>query len=125
MAAKIMWVSQHAPTPRQITTLEALFPSHHLIIDPRPFGGADDIIARYHEAQADEMVVVAPLTVIRELIKRGIKPLYAEMRQVPCNSKHAEVRLPNGRRCWRFIRFQRITAVNVKLEPISIEGEHK
>lgn len=117
---RIVWMSQHKPTPTQLVALEAIFPHHTLIIEPRPFDGADNIIARFHAVKADEMVVVAPLTVVRELVKRGLHPLYAEMKKVSCHSKH-EVKIKN--RCFRFLRFQRVTDVKLELEDIIPELE--
>jgi hypothetical protein len=113
---KIMWMSQHVPTKRQLTTLEALFPSYELIIDARAFDSADDIIARYRASSAEEIVVVAPLTVIRELVRRGIHPIWAEMRQIPCQSHDVEVR--TKRRCYKFVRFKRVNGLEFKTSDI-------
>ena len=114
---RIVWMSRHTPTHRQRTTLEAIYPQHHLIIDNRAFDSADDIIARWRMASADEMVLVAPMTVIREIVKRGLHPLHAEMQQIPCSHPESEVRVKG--RCYRFVGFRRIKAVNFELEPLS------
>lgn len=117
MKTRIVWMSQHTPTKRQRAALTAIFPSHLLIIDHRSFDGADDIVARFRKANADEMVVVAPLTVVRELVKRGIRPIYAEMRQLKCD--HPEVEVRASGRCYKFLRFSRVTDVLLKLEEVN------
>lgn len=114
---KIIWLSRHQPTPSQRAELERLFPSHTLEVDHRSFDGAKDIVARFRASGADEMVVVAPLNFTRELIKRGLYPLWAEMKQVSRGSPHAEVKY-NGR-AYKFVRFHRMTGIDVKLEPVN------
>jgi len=118
--ARIVWMSQHAPTPRQLAALEAQYPRYDLIVDARSFDTADDIVARFHAAAADEMVVVAPWPVLQELVNRGLAPLYALMRPVAPDSPEVEVRIRRGRRdrCYKFIKFQRCRGVNLKLEDL-------
>lgn len=114
---KIIWLSRHKPTARQRVALGAAFPDHQLVVDSRAFDGADDIVKRFRECGADELVVVAPLSVVRAIIRRGVKPLFAEMIDVPCTSPLAEVRLKN--RCLRFVGFHRVEGVELKLTPIT------
>jgi hypothetical protein len=111
----IVWLSRHHPAPKQLQELERLFPGHRLITDTRAFDSVDDIITRFHSYKGDEMVVVAPLTVIRELVKRGIKPLRSEMKQVP-HSLDPDVTYSG--RSYRFLYFTRITDVAVTTEPL-------
>lgn len=113
MSSTIMWMSKHTPTTRQREELERLFPGHVLLVDPRPFDGVEDILARYRAAKADEMVVVAPLTVMRALVRQGLHPIYAEMRSCSPKSKDAEVHV--GQRAYRFVAFHRVDAVTLKL----------
>jgi hypothetical protein len=116
---RIVWLSQHTPTPRQLATLETIFPNYHLIIDARSFDGADTIVARFRSHGGDEMVLVAPMAVVREIVRRGIHPIYAEMRPTPCSSKSVEVRIKN--RCYRFIRFHRVHGLHFDLEPLEAQ----
>lgn len=115
MTAIILWLSRHKPSPRQIAELERLYPGHTLTIDSRAFDGADDIVARYHKSGATDLVVVAPLSFVRELVRRGLHPLWAEMRQIARGSPEADSH-HNGR-SYRFIRFNRIRSVTVELDP--------
>lgn len=118
---KIMWVSRHTPTQRQIDDLSRLFPGHEVVVDSNPFSSADDIVRRFNQTNSSEMVVVAPWTVMREIIRRGIRPIYAEMRQVPCDSPEAEVTITTrvSSRCYRFVRFLRCNGVSLDLSPIN------
>jgi hypothetical protein len=105
----IVWFSRHLPTRSQLQALAALYPHHRLLLDTNAFSDATDVVRRFEERGGDEMVVVAPLTVIRELVKRGLKPLRAQMEQ--CAPTDAEVH--EGGRHYRFVRFTRITAIEV------------
>lgn len=120
-AKKIIWMSRHAPTLSQLRELDRLFPGHNLQFDPASFSGADDIVARFRANKGDEMVVVAPWTVIRAITKRGIQPIYAEMKQVPCHRGSHEVSIGEGkrRRCYEFVKFYH--CASVKLDLIEIQ----
>jgi hypothetical protein len=112
---KIIWFSRHEPIQKQITELKRIFGSDvEIILDSNPFSNADDVANRFKRSGAEEMVVVAPLSVIIELIKRGIRPLYAEMKLVQGNEYDVTV---NGRK-FVFDRFVRITAIEVKKEEL-------
>lgn len=114
---KIMWLSRHKPTKRQIAELQRLFGPVAIEWDNRRFSGADDIVERFRETKADEMVLVGPLTLFRELVKRGIKPLYATMEQVKNGSPETEVQYRG--RSYKFVDFKRVVALNLVLEPIT------
>lgn len=118
---RIVWMSRHHPTKRQRAVLGLLFPFHTLILDNRAFDSAETIITRFHEWHADEMVVVAPLTVVRELVRRGIFPLWAEMKQVAADNREAEVHY-SGRH-YKFVRFHRVRDVRFVLEDVNPDEE--
>lgn len=119
---RIFWVSRHSPLATQKEALERRFPGHTLIIDPKPFDGVDDILARYKSVGADEMVVVAPWTVIRQLTKRGLSPIIANMKQVK-SAKEAEVTMgsPAKPRHYRFSHFERCDGFSLISHPL--DGE--
>ena len=112
----ILWLSRHTPTVRQLAELERLYPGHDLKIDKRSFDSADDIVTRYKDSGATDMVVVAPLSFVRELVRRGLHPLWAEMRQVTRGSPQAET--SNNGRSYRFVKFNRIRSIEVKLDEV-------
>lgn len=112
---KIVWFSRHKPIQKQVDELKRLFGENiELAIDPNPFSTADDVIERFKRNKAQEMVIVAPLSVIDAITKRGIKPLYAEMKPVQSDDFDVEV---NGRR-FVFERFVRIKGIVIEKEEV-------
>ena len=122
-AKVIVWMSRHMPLDSQKAELERLFPGHTLIMEKRPFSSAEQIVRRYRESGGDEMVVVAPWSVVRQIIRLGIKPIYAEMR--PATEEDHESMTISGparkRRYFKFVAFHYCTDVSLKLEPIKGE----
>lgn len=115
MAKKIVWFSRHPALPRQIDELKRLFGEDTKILtDPDPFSTADNIVQRFKDAGGDEMVIVAPLSVIDALCKRGIRPLWADMEVVP--KAQAEV-VAQGRG-YRFTRFRRVKRLALEFEDV-------
>jgi len=111
---KVYWLSRHAPLESQIAELRRLFGEDVVIEqDPQPFDSVDDILNRFRQSGADELLVVAPLSVIAQLVQRGVKPLWAEMEQVTDPSL-AETEAAG--RYYRFVRFRRITGIEIKFE---------
>lgn len=112
---KIIWFSRHDILPSQVAELKRLFGDDVQIMrDPNPFSNADEVVERFKMLGADEMVIVAPLSVISALCDRGIKPLHAEMKEVPL--EQAEVVAKN--RGYQFVRFRRIKRVVLEFEDI-------
>jgi hypothetical protein len=119
MANVVVWFSRHTPTARQRAELTRLFPGSRLILDREVFRDAEDVVDRFHAAHGDEMVIVAPLSVVQALLERGIRPLWAEMEQ--CRLGAAEVTMPcrDGRvDYYRFVRFRRVVAVEMRFEEL-------
>lgn len=111
---KVLWVSRHPPLPAQIKALEALYGSGTITFkDNKPFSNAQEIIQRFEQGHFDEMVVVAPLSVIAQLTQRGITPLWAEMNEVHDEKfkEDSDVLIQEGRPTQRHMRFQRFRMV--------------
>lgn len=116
MPKKIMWFSRHDITPSELRELRRLYaPDVQIVKDPKPFSTADDVVRRYNISGADDLLVVAPLSVFAALCDRGIHPLYAKMRQV-YPPERGEVNV-NGR-LFVFERFQRVKRVALEFEDI-------
>lgn len=111
-ATKIAWFSRHAPTKRQRETLAALFGPHQLIINGRTFSSASEIIERMTSCGATELVLVAPLTIIRALTLMGVYPIVARMER--CLGSHPEAEYHTRKCHYRFVHFERIEEVSVK-----------
>ncbi len=112
---KVYWMSRHAPLPSQVAELRRLFGEDVVIEqDPKPFDSVDDILARFRASGADELLIVAPLSVIAQIVQRGVKPLWAEMQA--CSPDEAEVEAAG--RYYRFVRFRRIAGIEIKFEEV-------
>lgn len=89
-----------------------------MVQDPNPFEDASDIIERFKGGGYDEIVVVAPLSVIAKLTEAGLRPLWAEMETIDEKdfNEYDSVRV-NGR-IYRFKEFKRIRRVALEFEPL-------
>jgi len=116
MQKTIIWFSRHSALPSQIAELKRVFGNDvNIIPDSQPFSTADDVVRRFRSQNADEMVIVAPLSVIGAICDRGIHPLWAEMEVVP-TTEEAEVTA--GGREYRFVRFRRVKKLVLEFEDI-------
>ncbi len=85
----ILWISAHAPLAIQIKELERLFGKIQIDQrqqDPekdRGYMSAAQIVAEFKNGHYDEMVIVAPLSVIEKIIELGVKPLKARVEPLP------------------------------------------
>jgi len=118
---KILWVSRHPPVPVQIDELKRIFGENTQIdTDPNPFSDAQDIVKRFKDGNYDEMVVVAPLSVIQHLTEMGIKPIWSEMKKVNDVFVPYTDSMANGRH-YRFVRFRRIKRVKLDFEKLEVK----
>ena len=112
---KIIWYSRHDILKSQCEELKRIFGEEiEIMKDPKPFSSAEEAVKRFRESGADEMVVVAPLSVISHMCNQGIRPLWAEMKQVPIDQ--AEVIDKN--RGYKFIKFRRVKRLALEFEDI-------
>jgi hypothetical protein len=114
----LLWLSKHSPTPSQRAELTRLFGDHELRIDPQPFSDAGDVARRIRRSGASEVVVVAPLAVLRKLLEFGFAPLTADMEQ--CRPEEAEIQTPGylqGRH-YKFRKFRRLRSITLEYEDI-------
>ncbi len=112
--SKILWMSQHKPLDIQISALKEMFGNDARIIqDSKPFSSAEEIVARYKVGGFDDMVIVAPLSVVSKLTELGIKPLWCQMDQMS-SANQADITY-RGRH-YKFNRFRRIKTVKIEFE---------
>lgn len=115
MTKKILWMSRHKPHQRQIEALREMFGKNTVVEqEPRPFDDARQIAKRYRNGGYDDMVIVAPLSVIQVLCTEGIKMLWSEAVEENDPSK-IEFRGARGQG-FRFVRFRRIKRVALEFE---------
>lgn len=111
---RIIWFSRHNPLEKQKQELIKIFGEIELLIDAQPFSNAADVINRFKAAKADEMVTVAPLSVIDQLCQKGIQPLFAEMEVV----ENAQYDVVAAGRKYKFLKFTRIKEINIVKEEL-------
>lgn len=111
MAKTILWLSQHRPNVPQEAGLRRLFGDVEIRQDVNPFEGAQEILARFQEGGYNDLVVVAPLSVIDHLCRLGLRPLWAETVQVP---RREGAHFSYRGRHYRFLRFRRVKAVRME-----------
>lgn len=115
MKKNFLWLSQHRPLPKQLAELQRLFGEVEVRQDVNPFSNAEEILRRFKEGGYNEIVAVAPLSVIAKLCELGLRPLWAEMEQKK-SWKEADIEYRG--RFYRFVRFRRIKAVKLEFEEI-------
>lgn len=86
--ARVLRVTRHRALPGELDELRRLFPLAEVRDDPRPFRGGREILDRARQARADEVLVVAPWGVYDQLVKSGMKPLYAKVERGRFRSLH-------------------------------------
>ncbi len=112
---KILWMSRHTPTPRQLQALRERHGEDTVVEqESKPFDDARQIARRYRSGSYDDIVVVAPLSVIDVLCKEGIQPLWSEAAEEN-DPKKIEFRGARGQG-YRFVRFRRIKCVRIEFE---------
>ncbi|MEM2068407.1 MAG: hypothetical protein QXE50_05775 [Nitrososphaerota archaeon] len=112
---KIYWVSRHSPIRRQVDALKKIYGEDVRIIqDPNPFSNAEEIVKRYRESGCDDILVVAPLSVIQRLVELGVKPLWSEMQVT--KPEEADVSV-NGRH-YKFVKFRRVVGVKIEFQDL-------
>jgi len=112
---RILWMSRHIPGSSQIEGLRKMFGEDVVVVqEPRPFDDARQIVQRFRSGGFDDMVVVAPLSVIAVLCQEGIRPLWSEAAEEN-DPKKIEFRGARGQG-YRFVRFRRIVRVALEFE---------
>lgn len=98
---KVLWVSRHRILGSQRRELQSLYGKDIEIHSySKVFKSAKEIADYYNRKGFDDIVIVAPLSVIQRMCELGIKPLWAEMHK------------------GRFIEFRRIESIDVKYKEV-------
>ena len=88
--------------------------------DARPFDSAEEIAGRYREGGYNDLVVVAPLSVIGRLVDLKLNPLWGQTKQID-GPDGAEIIMPRrgGRTDYYvFDRFRRVKALQLEFEEL-------
>lgn len=114
---RIAWLSRHEPLPVQIDTLRAIFGDIEITQDARTWGDASAIVERVKGF--DEVVIVAPLSLIAELLRRGLRPIRADMQLMPPGTEFDPYRdVAEKDRHYRFMKFSRIVRLELVTEDL-------
>lgn len=118
---KILWLSKHRPLDSQQEELKALYGQDcQIVIDQEPFRSVEDIIDRIERIKADDIVLMAPLTMCRKLLELGIQPLYAEMRRTLLSrAEVVKTRRDGSTPGYEFVKFLRLTNIEVNYEDVT------
>lgn len=106
---KILWVSRHNPLPEQVDELTSVFGDIEITQYTDVVYSVGQLLEIYDDGMFDEMVVVLPVEMIRQLLVGGVKPLKAVMRREKISWN--EVRLEHH-------HFERITCLEIQSEPL-------
>jgi len=118
---RILWLSRHKPLKSEIDELSRIFGDIHVIQYPNKVENAEHVLNLIEYFGADEVVAVLPLTIVKKISEKGVKPLRAEMSLLHvCKTKPCPEYDPNRdwiepktRRHFRFTHFVRIHQVKI------------
>lgn len=112
----VLWLSRHSPLREQVSGLQRLYGNDVVVaVDNNlAYSPALTIKAVYEKEGYDDMVIVAPLSVIARITELGIHPLWADMQQV----KSGQYDLCYNGRKMRFGGFKRIKNVEIIFEEV-------
>lgn len=115
MPKKILWVSRHRPHQRQLDVLLEMY-GQDAVIDREvnAFDDARQIAKKFRENNYDDMVIVAPLSVIQVLCNEGVRMLWSEAVEEN-NPDKIEFYGARGQG-FRFVRFRRIKRIAMEFE---------
>jgi len=77
--ARVLALLRHDMPREEEDAVRRLYPSAAIVKDPRPFRGVQEISDRLVSANADDLLLVAPLSIFGELCRQGIRPLRGVM----------------------------------------------
>ena len=111
---KILWVSRHPILEVEVRWLEDRF--GEIKIDQiSSFGPAEELIEKFKKGGYDEILVIAPLTVIRKICEAGIHPLWIQAEEA---SDSNEADFTYRGKHYRFVEIRRIRGIKVELEEV-------
>ena len=123
MAKKILWVSRHSMHGVQMGALRRMFGADVVVEEEkRPFDSAEKIVRRYNQGDYNDIIVVAPYSVLTRMVDLGLRPLWSEA-EIVQDPKLADWRVKN--RLYRFRRFRRVRRLVMEFDDLGPEAERK
>ncbi|MCC6323908.1 hypothetical protein IT400_03915 [Candidatus Nomurabacteria bacterium] len=118
MAKKILWFSRHTPMAFQIPILQNVF-GEDIVLEQKvgndSYINAEKLVQFMKENHFDEIVMVAPFSVIAKVIELGIKPIKANTIEIK-DAKDATFSF-SGRH-YKFIKFVRVMRLELVTEDL-------
>ncbi|MCB9809260.1 hypothetical protein H6776_02565 [Candidatus Nomurabacteria bacterium] len=120
---RIMWYSAHQPHRLEITELKKIF-GVDVVIDihgsghtKRNYLSAKSIVQTFKDGNYDEILMIAPLSVIQAVLDLGVQPLKARVEQLSGPGKHDFEYMG---RYFKFLTpmFERVQEIQIIAEPI-------
>lgn len=106
---RILWVSRHEPLKEQVEELQQAFGEVEITRYCDVVYSVAQLMEVYDDGEYDEMVVVLPVQLIRQLVMMGVKPLKPVLHREVIG--FGEVRL-------RHHHFERILYIDYVSEPL-------
>ncbi len=109
---KVLWLSRHHPDEVKEQELQRVFGEVCVTVDDRPLSrdGTNDVLGRMQSGWFDEVVLVAPTSILDGLCRKGVFPLWPKMSD------------DRG----TFLGFDRICEIRKNFEEVtSVSGSHK
>lgn len=117
---RILWVSRHPMHGVQMGALRRMFGEDVKVVeDARPFDSAEKIVERVRQGGYDDVIVVAPYSVLARMVDLGLRPLWSEAEIVEPARADWNVR----DRYYRFIRFRRVRRLVMEFDELGPEAE--
>ena len=119
---KVLWISRHPMHGIQICALQRMFGADvKLVSGTRPFDSAEKIVERFRKGGFDDVIVVAPLSVLTRMVDLGLRPLWSEAEIVSRERADWNVR----DRFYRFTRFRRVRRLVLEFDELGPEAVRK
>lgn len=115
---KVLWFSRHKPMEFQIPILRKVF-GEDMVLEQRigndAYMSAEKILQYMKDNYFDEIIMVAPLSVMAKVIELGIRPIKADVIEV--KSALGATFTYNGRH-YKFIKFVRVVRLELVTEDL-------
>ena len=118
MPKRILWFSRHPPMAFQIPILKGIFGEDMVLeheSENEAYMNAVKIIDRIKVGKFDEIIMVAPLSVIDHVIRLGRCPIKADVVEVKDAS---EATFSFNSRHYKFIKFVRVMRLELVTEDL-------
>jgi len=115
---KVLWYSRHTMMEFQRPILQKLF-GDDMVLEQKvgndAYMSAEKILQYMRENHFDEIIMVAPLSVMAKVIELGINPIKAEVIQV---KDEKEKTFTYSGRHYKFIKFVRVMRLELVTEDL-------